>query len=133
MLTQLSFPFSLCEDADDIGQARKVDAAARFHSFDTQCRCEMALAGSKRSQAVDHLVPFDEVELGQCKNPVTIERGLAGKRLDGRELGHSQRHLDPSVLAQGEFLGKQGSPPAHFPRAEVPSSARGLDAIADRF
>jgi hypothetical protein len=55
-LTQLSFPFSLCQDADDIGQAGKVDAAARFHSFDTQCRCEMALASSRRSQEGVQLV-----------------------------------------------------------------------------
>src|SRR5262249_18789731 len=47
---KLSFPFSPCEDADDIGQAGKVDAAARLHSFNTQCRCEMALAGSRRSR-----------------------------------------------------------------------------------
>jgi len=49
----------------DIGQARNVDAAARFHSFDT--------------------------------------------RVLRREFGHSQRHLDPSVLVAGGCR----SPPAH--------------------
>jgi hypothetical protein len=30
----------------------------------------------RRSKEVDHLVPFDELELGQCESPVAIERGL---------------------------------------------------------
>ena len=35
-------------------------------------------------------------------------------RVDGRELGHTKRHLDASVLAQRQFLGEQGID--HFER-----------------
>ena len=73
----------------------------------------MALAGAGRAEEVDDLVALDEVELGERQDPVPVERRLegeveAGQRLDGRELGHPERHLDAPVLAQGQFLGEQG-------------------------
>src|SRR5579859_2368312 len=73
----------------------------------------MTLACSGWAEEVDHLVAVDKVELGEGENAVAVERWLerevkAGKRLDGGELGHPQRHLDTAVLTQGQFLGEQG-------------------------
>ena len=92
-LAQLAFAFGLGESADDVGQARKVDAAAGLHGLDAERGGEMTLAGAGRPQEVDDLVALDEVELGERQDPVAVERRLegeveAGQRLDGRELGH---------------------------------------------
>ena len=59
------------------------------------------------------LIAADELELRESQNPVPVEGGLereveSGERLDGRELGHPERHLHPPVLAQSQFLGEQG-------------------------
>src|SRR6478672_2324580 len=58
---QLAFAFGLGQNADDVGQARKVDAAAGLHGLDPQRGGEMTLAGAGRSQEVDNLVAPDEV------------------------------------------------------------------------
>jgi hypothetical protein len=60
---------------------------------------------SRWTEEVDHLVAVDEVELGKGENAVAVEGGLereveASEGLDCRELGHTKRHLDASVLAQ---------------------------------
>jgi hypothetical protein len=51
---------------------------------------------------LDYLVAVDEVELGESKNAITVERRLerqveASERLDGGELGHALRHLHATV------------------------------------
>src|SRR6476661_1346629 len=98
-LAELAFAFGLGQNADDVGQARKVDAAAGLHGLDPERGGEMALAGAWRPQEVNNLVAPDEVELDERQDPVPVERWLegeveAGQRLDGRELCHPERHLD---------------------------------------
>ena len=112
-LAQLPLPFGLGESADDVGKACKIDAATGLHSFHAQRRGEMALAGSGWAEEVDHLMAVDKVELGQRENAIAIKRRLereveSCERLDSREFGHSQRHLDAAVLAQRQFLSEQG-------------------------
>src|SRR5262249_8341032 len=118
-LAQLPFPFGFGESTDDIGKACEVDATAGLYGLYTERSGEVALAGSGWAEEVDHLVAVDEVELSKGENAVAVERRLereveAGEGLDGRELGHTKRHLDASVLAQRQFLGEQGID--HFER-----------------
>src|SRR6516164_10056623 len=101
---QLAFAFGPGQNADDVGKACKVDAAAGLHSFDPERGGEMTLPGAGRPQEVNDLITLDEVELGERQDPVSVERRLegeveAGQRLDGRELCHPERHLDATVLA----------------------------------
>jgi len=55
---------------------------------------------------------IDEFELGERKDPVTVERWLereveARQRLDGGQTCHLQRRFDPAALANGDLLGQQ--------------------------
>src|SRR3982751_4137203 len=73
----------------------------------------MTLAGAWLAKEVQHLVTVDEIELGQCKNTVAIERRLEGEvktrqGLDVGQAAHLERGLDPAALAQGELLVEQG-------------------------
>ena len=58
-------------------------------------------------------MPIDEVELGERKDPVTVERRLEREvlkpiqRLDGGQTRHLQRRFDPAALAIGDLLGQQ--------------------------
>jgi hypothetical protein len=58
------------------------------------------------------MTSVDEVEAGERQDPVAVERWLereveAGEGLDDGQSGHTQRRLDPAVLAQAEFLGEK--------------------------
>ena len=60
----------------------------------------------KRFRAIDELQP------GERKDAVLVERGLegeveTGKGLDRRQPGHLNRHSDAAVLARGQLFGEQ--------------------------
>src|SRR5712671_7778681 len=73
---QLAFAFGLGQNADDVGKACKVDAAAGLHGLDPEGGGEMTLPRAGRPQEVDDLVALDEVELGERQDPVFVERRL---------------------------------------------------------
>ena len=61
---------------------------------------------------MNHFMPVDEVECGKGDDAIAVERWLereveAGQRLQDGQSGHAQCRLDPTVLAQAEFLGEQ--------------------------
>ena len=72
----------------------------------------MAFAGSRWAEEMDGLVTINEAELRQGEDAISVEGGLEGEvetseRLDRCKPAHSQRRLDPAVLAQGQFLGEE--------------------------
>ena len=83
---QLAFAFGPGQNADDVGKACKVDAAAGLHSFDPERGGEMTLPGAGRPQEVNDLITLDEVELGERQDPVSVERRLEGEVEAGQVL-----------------------------------------------
>ena len=82
----------------------------------------MRLAAARLAEKVDHLVPIDELQLGQSEDAVAVERGLegeveAGQGFDGDQAPHLERGLDAADFAQGEFLAEQGVD--RFQRADL--------------
>jgi len=61
---------------------------------------------------MNHFMAIEEVEPGQGRDAVAVERGLegeveAGQCLDGGEARHLQGRFDPAAFADGDLLGKQ--------------------------
>lgn len=72
----------------------------------------MALAGARRPEEVNDLGAPDEVELGQGRDPISVERRLeaeveAFERFDRQQLGRAQGDVDPARLAGRVFLAEQ--------------------------
>jgi hypothetical protein len=72
----------------------------------------MAFPGAGWSKEVHDLAAVDELQLGERHDSIPVQRGLerevkAGQRLDRGQPRHHQGDLDPSVLAQGQFLSEQ--------------------------
>ena len=90
-----------------------VDAFSGFDGGDAECRREVGLSGSGRSEEVDGFASPDEVEPGQRGDSLAVERGLeceveAFDRLDGEEFRGSQCDVYPSCFAQGAILAEEG-------------------------
>ena len=101
------------EAVGGFGERRLVDALSGFDGGDAECRREVGLSGSGRSEEVDGFASPDEVELGQGGDSLAVERGLeceveAFDRLDGEELRGSQRDVYPSCFAQGAIFAQDG-------------------------
>jgi len=74
------------ERVDDVGERREVDTAAGADSLDAESCRQMTFAGTGLTNEMHDFMAIDEVELGERKDPVTVERRLereveAGQRL----------------------------------------------------
>ena len=76
LLAQGALPFRLRQCPDEIGQGEEVHAAAGFDGLDAKGDGEVAFAGAGWPDEVHHLGAVDELQLGQSKDPVAVERGL---------------------------------------------------------
>jgi hypothetical protein len=59
---------------------------------------------------MDGFSAVDELQSGERQDTVLVERGLegeveTGEGFDRRQLGHLDRHLDATVLADGQLFG----------------------------
>ena len=72
----------------------------------------MGFSGARWPEQVNDLGAVDEVETGERRDPVAVERGLerevkAGQGLNDGQPGHPQCRFDPTVLTQAEFFGEK--------------------------
>ena len=122
---QQSDPFGLDQVVDQIRKGDPVDTPAGPDGGNTDCGGQMGLAGSRGTQQMDHLAPFDEGQFGQGHDPVAVEGRLEGEveafeclhrqqpgSLQGN--GHAFRFALRAFLRQQPVDGFEGRDPALF-------------------
>ena len=109
---QHSGPFGLDQVVDQFGERYPVDTPAGPDGLDTEGGGQMGLAGSRGTQQVDHLAPFDEGQPGQRHDPFPVEGGLEGEVeafecLQRQQPGCLEGHGHTFGFALGVFLQQQ--------------------------
>jgi hypothetical protein len=102
LVAQPALALGLGERGNEVGKGDEVDAAPGLDRLDSEGDRKVALARAGRPEQVDDLMAVDEVELGEGQDAVAVERRLegeveAGKRLDGREPGHTPAELGRTI------------------------------------